>query len=219
MTALVFVLDRDSVVLGMDTLAIRADDHSPHLYASKVLPVPHLGGVVCGTGSQRMPLEWFVEIETRVVARDFDFLNEAAPVLLPEIWARLDEPSTSTIYHFGYSAAEDCYVGFAFRSKNGFVAERLDYGIGLKPVHEDLIAIAPELLEQPSVHDAIVELIRVARTLDEALPQSERVGIGGEVHLLTLTEGRQIGWATRPWSDFESLFAQMLQRLNDENGA
>ena len=49
------------------------------------------------------------------------------------------------------------------------------------------------------------------------MPVADRVGIGGEVHLLTLTAGRQIGWVTRPWSDFDHMFGEMLERLSKDN--
>ena len=217
MTAFVFVLDPESVVIGMDTLAVRADDKASHMYASKILPLPHLGGVVCGTGSQRMALEWYLELQTMVLARDFDYVNEIASDQLRALWARLDEPGTSTIYHFGYSPPEDAYVGHAFRSTNDFVSERLDYGLGFRPVHDELVQIAPALYAELGAHEAVLRLIETARRLDDELPMSERVGVGGEVHMLTLTAGRQIGWATRPWSDFESTFEEMLERLGEEN--
>lgn len=216
MTAFVFVLEPESVVIGMDTLAVRAEDKEAHMYASKILPLPHLGGVVCGTGSQRMPLEWYLELQTCVLARDFDYVNDIAPGQLRELWARLDEPGTSTIYHFGYSPPEDSYVGFAFRSTRDFVPERLDYGLGFRPVHDELVQIAPSLFEELGIYDAVMRLIETARRLDDALPMSERVGVGGEVHILTLAAGRQFGWATRPWSDFESTFLEMLERLQQE---
>ncbi len=216
-TALVFVLDRESVVLGMDSLAIRATDKTPSLYASKILPVPHLGAVVCGTGSQRLPLDWFVHIETRILGRDIDYVNSVAPGELRGLWTRLDEPGTATIYHFGYSPAEDAYVGYAFRSESDFAAERIQYGIGIKPPSGELIAVAADSLAELGVHDAIISLIVKARSVDDALPLEERVGIGGEVHLLTLTGGRQFGWATRPWADFDAVFGEMLERLRADN--
>jgi hypothetical protein len=216
-TALVFVLDQESVVIGMDTLAIRARDKSPYLYASKILCLPHIGAVVCGTGSQRLPLSWFVDLETKVLARDIDYVNEIAPECLLSLWTDLAEPGTSTIYHFGYSPREDAYVGFAFRSTHDFAAERLEYGIGVKPPSGELIAVAMDRVGELGIHDAIVSLIETARTVDDELPLSERVGIGGEVHLLTLTAGRQFGWATRPWSDFDTTFGAMLSALHADN--
>lgn len=217
MTALMFVLSKDSVVIGMDTLAVLPDDKSPHKYASKAFMLPHLGAVICGTGVFQLPLDWYVDIQSNLIARDMDFMNEIAPDRLRQIWSRIGAPGTSTVYHFGYSPGEDAYVGYAFRSTNDFIGERLEYGIGIKPALDELITIAGEMVDEPDIYAVIVSLIESARALDDNLPVDDRVGIGGEIHLLTLTAGRQIGWVVRPWPDFESLYDQMLDALGKSN--
>jgi hypothetical protein len=216
-TALMFVLSPDSVVIGTDTLAVLPTDKSPHKYASKVFMLPHLGAVICGTGVFQLPLDWYMDIQSSVLARDMDFMNEIAPERLRSIWSRIGADGTSTVYHFGYSPHDGAYVGYAFRSTNDFARERLEYGIGIKPALDELIMVAREMAEEPDIHAMVVSLIESARALDDDLPVDDRVGIGGEIHLLTLTAGRQIGWVVRPWPDFESLYEQMLARLHESN--
>jgi hypothetical protein len=216
-TGLVFVLQPEGVVLGMDSLAVRAEDKSPIKYSSKFMGLPHLKAAICGTGSQRLPLEWYLDVQLNVLARDVDFINDIAPERLRDIWARLAEPGTATIYQFGFSPSEDAFVGTAFRSTSDFVAERLAYGIGIKPASEDLIPVAPGLLEELGYVSGIAELLARLRIADDALPLAERVGIGGEIHLLVLNDSGQYTHIADRWPDFNRQFDHMLSRLRADN--
>jgi hypothetical protein len=214
MTGLVFVLQRDGVMVGMDSLACYPSDKSPFKYCSKILSLPHLSAAICPTGTLQLGLDWYVDVQSNILARDLDFVNGIAPERLREIYARLPEPpGTSTVYHFGYSPKEDAFVGVAFRSTNNFVAEVIPYGVGIKPAFDHLVSIAADEVNALGYADGIVSMLHHLRLADDALPMVDRVGIGGEVHLLTLTASRQTLHVVDRWPDFDDQFRQMMHAL------
>lgn len=63
MTALNFILDPKYVIITTDTLISRSEDKQPSNYASKIFPLPHIKGVLCGTGVFEIIFEWFYVIQ------------------------------------------------------------------------------------------------------------------------------------------------------------
>jgi hypothetical protein len=207
------VLQPDYVLVGMDTLAATPGDKSPHNYCSKIMTLPHLAAVMCPTGILELGLDWYVNIQANVLARDIDYVNEIAPDRLREISAGLPGFTTSTIYHFGFSPRANSLVGTAFRSANSFSPEVLEYGLGIKPAFEEVLAVATDDLDELGYSDGIVKLLHRLRVADDARPVEERVGIGGQVHLLTLTPSRQVICVADQWPDFDEQFDSMLEAL------
>ena len=222
MTGLVFLLEPDSVALAMDSLSLSGDDKTPLKFCSKILPVPHLSGVVCGTGSLRLVLEWYADLQLNVVACDMDFVNSLATSRLREIAARLNEPTTSTVYHFGFSPAEGAFTGTAFRSTADFVPQPLEYGLGVKPPSCDVMAVAVDLIKERGPFDGMIAILERLRESDDALPREDRLGIGGEIHLMALNEINQFTIVVGSWPDFDVQFKEMLAGLGldgpDERG-
>jgi len=97
MTALNFRLRPTMVFISMDTLASKPGGECLG-FSSKVLPLPHLHGVVCGTGSLNLVLDWFTFIQTRVSASDMRDLDDVAPHHLP-ILAEKAECSNIESFH------------------------------------------------------------------------------------------------------------------------
>jgi hypothetical protein len=62
----------------------------------------------------------------------------------------------------------------------------------------------------------VIKMIEIARHVDSELTPLKQVGIGGEVHFLTILPGGQMGWVVRPWPDYDSVFQTMLLRLGEE---
>ena len=223
MSGLVFVLEPERVLVAMDTLATNGLDGLPSHYASKLLPLPHLLGVICGTGSMQLALQWYLDVQSNVVARDFDFVNEIAPERLRSIAESLgDQKTTSTIYHFGFSRSAGVFAGTVFRSTAAYMAEPLQYGAGLKPPYEDVINVANDRLDELGLDHGLVDLLTRIKIVDDSLPTNERVGIGGEVHLMLLSGTSQITQVSGQWPGFDEEFAYMLERLSgmqDSSGA
>src|SRR5690349_12489521 len=89
MTALNFALHDDCVLITTDSLG-SGDDHVPRSFHTKVFPLPHVNGVICGTGALPLVLDWFVFVQLQLVAREVRFLSECAAAKLPEMAARSD---------------------------------------------------------------------------------------------------------------------------------
>src|SRR5687767_13868171 len=141
MTALVFLLTNDEVCIATDSLALTTGG-APFKYISKVFPLPHLSGAMAGTGDLNIIVDWFVEIQKHVVARNFLYLNTVGADQLCAIASKYEhlEASTTTIYHFGYDETQRRFRGFALLSKRKFVVEELVYGLGVKPYGDELRA-------------------------------------------------------------------------------
>lgn len=182
MTIMNFILQEDLVGIVTDSVVSHPTDMGPMLFTTKVYPVPHWKGLICGTGIMNVVTEWAFVAMTSILARDIVHLDEYAPAalqgLFDRVGAELGATGTVTLYHFGFNSDEDRFVGFAYRSTNNFASERLQYGIGLKP--------DPELSEDEDVNitsfpDDLVSLARLQKAKDEAKPVEDRVGIGGEL--------------------------------------
>lgn len=171
MTALIFALNPECVLIGMDSLSVR-EEKIPHNYVTKLFPLPHLKGAICGTGSIDLILDWFADIQRTVIAKDILFLNKIAQERLSQIKAKYNYPSdlTSTIYHFGYHQVENRFVGFAFRSKNNFEPENLEYGLGIKPVDDELRRISTDLVEKKGLPEGFINLMEYQKLNDENKP-------------------------------------------------
>lgn len=113
-----------------------------------------------------------------------DDLNEEAPSIFRASVIAEGGLSglTVTIYHFGYSTREQRYVGYAYRSEHGFRSDRLQYALGYKPV----VPITPS----DDIHfpDFLIDIILEQQRQDCLQPISERVGIGGEIEFVFMSE-------------------------------
>jgi hypothetical protein len=176
MTALNFSLQEDGVYAVADTL-VTSDRFAPAFFTSKILPVPHLNGLICGTGSLEFILEWWRQVLGGMLATDLSHLDEFAPDSLRTIWADPAVPkltATSTIYHLGFDDREDRFVGYAYRSTDDFRSEPLEYGTRMKPAFEGAGQIA-------TFPDDFVEVCRQQRAYQDGIPPEDRVFVGGHV--------------------------------------
>ena len=87
---------------------------------------------------------------------------------------------TVTIYHFGYSAAEKRYIGYAYPSEKKFEPDRLPDALGFKPV----ISIEPT--DDIRFPDFLVEIVLEQQRHDNGKPLAERDGIGGEIEFVIM---------------------------------
>lgn len=167
MTALNFILEKDAVCIAMDTLATCGDDKSPQSFASKMFPVPHLNGVICGTGIFEFVGKWFLFVNSAFVVKNMIHLDQYAPKelrkLYAEVWKDADLPkASSTIYHFGYDERLKEFVGFAYRSESNFESEILKTNhAGYKPPPSMLVnGDNPELECLP---DSFIKIMTVQK--------------------------------------------------------
>jgi hypothetical protein len=217
MTALNFWLEPTVVFISMDTLASKPGGECLG-FSSKVLPLPHLHGVVCGTGSLNLALEWFTFIQTRVSASDMRDLDDVAPHHLPILAAKAECSNIeSTIYHFGLDRSAERLRGWAYRSTNSFRSEALpESGLGLKPRPlESLQRLWREIANEGGgpVH-AFVEVMKLQKDYDRTRAPGEAVGIGGEIHLLALTMETQTLWTCHEFDDYAADFRRIREGSN-----
>src|SRR6476620_11676920 len=159
MTALHYALMPECVIIAMDSLSLAAepdDSKVPYAFCTKVFPLPHLNGVICGTGLMSVLLDWFVMVQGQVVCRDMLFLDTIAPTHLPVIAARYGDDMTSTVYHFGYDESRHRYRGFAYRGTNGYKSEEIPYALGVKPPFPGALAQFEELVAKHGVVEGFV---------------------------------------------------------------
>jgi hypothetical protein len=211
MTALNFYLQPDSLLLAMDTLSLRSD-HNPHKFLSKIFPILHLNGVMCGTGFAPLIEQWLREINVGILARDMIHLDEFTPQALQGLWMAQSaeiEKGTVTIYHFGYCEAEKVFKGYAYRSERDFQSETLLYGLGIKP-GVDMTNLGEDL---PSPQAYFAEIIKRQRANDLAQPINDRIGIGGDVHFVSMTADGI--WMSRchRFEDYDTLYFEMCKEL------
>lgn len=178
MTVLNFHLSDAAVYVVADTLATN-DTYKPALFTTKVFPVPHWNGLICGTGCLGFILDWFQSALGGMLATDLVHLDEFTPSALRGIHARRggngsDNPTT-TIYHFGLDGRDGLFKGFAYRSTTGFESEPLIYGTYTKPylnIREDGVWSFPQ---------DFVEFCKKQRDQQDLFPVEDRVFIGGQI--------------------------------------
>jgi len=182
MTVLHYVLEEQAVYLLTDTVVSDPATMRPMAFTSKVFSAPHWQGVMTGTGICPFVVEWAFTSMSTILARDFVHLDEYAPKALRRLYPKYQKmagpAATSTVYHFGFNEDEGRFVGFAYRSANKFVSERLPYAIGLKPDPEYGPEEAVELNAFPA---DFISVAQRQKTRDEAKPINERVGVGGKL--------------------------------------
>ena len=170
------------------------------------------------TGLMQVGLDWFRVVQESILARDLLFLDTVAPEQLRRIAKSYasEYNGTTTIYHFGVDPNREQMMGFAYRSTNDFASERLPTGFAIKPADEVRSRIE-DLVQQHGLLGGLVEVMRPQKQRDDTLTPDTRVGIGGEVHLLTLDlTGRQCVWTAHQFPDFNDGYASALDRLRRE---
>jgi hypothetical protein len=171
--------------------------------------VPHLHGVIVGTGVGQFIIDWFRYVNMHMIVRNMAHLDEFAPTQLRELWGSQPEAlranATSTVYEFGYCAEEARFRGFAYRSEKNFVSESLPYAMGIKP------ALEPgEISTLPA---DFVRVARLQRDADRAKVVEDQVGVGGDLFFLHITaEGMTLNQCYR-FDDYEDAYEEMCRNI------
>jgi hypothetical protein len=208
MSALNFVLQEDMVMVATDTLALSGDTNRPSHFQTKFYPIPHLDGIICGTGVSQFIAQWALQVQTSMLVKNIPHLNEFTTEQLRKLWTelRLNDVFTSTIYHFGYDADLEKFRGYVYRSEKNFISEELSYGFGTKPP-------VPNFKPTGNPVDDFKEVISIQREEDLSHPQENRIGIGGDIQLALLKPSQITIVHTHRFEDFEELYKQMCQEL------
>lgn len=181
MTALNFAISDEGIFLATDTLVTR--DGRPLTFTAKVLMLPHVHGLVSGTGSIVLFQRWSHEIHSETLATHMQLLNICTPGRLRKIWAEMSDVERdngpSDIYHLYYDPDDDQFGGFAYRCSNDFESEPLDNGDYSKPDW----GYATPIIDFPG---DLIRACRRQRFAQEKLAPGERLQIGGQVIAYTM---------------------------------
>lgn len=206
MTAIIFSLAPNQVIVASDTLAVAGGTYKPFFFTTKFYPLPHLHGVMFATGLGDLASEWFSNLE-RFLVRDIQHLDEYVTSSLRLLGKSfgLDDHQTATIYHIGYSESDDQYIGFAYRSLNNFESEKLVYGIHTKPG-----VLNAEIKSYP---EDFIKVMKNQKYEDEALPIEDRVFIGGEIQSLMMENKITTISTLYRFEEYELLYKKMCDLL------
>ncbi|MCZ4348039.1 hypothetical protein [Devosia neptuniae] len=183
MTVLNFMFDEKNIFIVTDSTFSDPNDKMPMGYCSKAFCLPHLDGIVAGTGYASFIVTWSMHANTNFCVRDIPHLDVFAAEVLSEMYQQFSDErglsGSTTLYHFGYDRVERRMRVFVYRSSSNFQSEELAYGYAVKP------PIDASSFEIRSFPDDYLPIIEAQKAADEALPVEERVGVGG--HMLAYT--------------------------------
>lgn len=183
MSSLIFYTDKEQALVATDTLAVEADGQ-PLLFTSKSSYIPHLKTIICGTGCGGFSNEWASYVNNRMILQGILNLDYHTPEKLNELWDKykveynLPEGFTTTVYHIGFSEETDEIVTFVYRSTNNFESEQLPFGTAVKPGCKVL---------DGNLFENLQTMMEEQRTIQDSLPDNERIYIGGEIYCMYLT--------------------------------
>jgi hypothetical protein len=223
MSALIYILNENQVIIAMDTLSSinTKTGLKPYKFLSKIFPLMHMNCVVCGTGNFDPILKWFEFVESSFVANGIVYLNRLTELSIKE-FMKNENPSNSftTIYQFGLSE-EDCkFYGYAYRSTNDYLSEKLEYTIGIKP--QDVFGTDEDLsrfLEANTKQDILVSLMLKLKEYDDKLDNinPNKVGIGGHMEVCMLKENSLHIERQDIFPDSASVYKKILANCSDRN--
>ncbi|WP_340031137.1 hypothetical protein NSQ20_25520 [Paenibacillus sp. FSL K6-1122] len=207
MTAINVVFDKNQLILSMDTLVSRSFSRVPMKFTTKILLLPHLNSVICGTGNLDLLHDWYIYIQRKLISRDVEYFSDVATECLIELNEKHPKEATSTIFHFGYSEAESVFKGYLFKSEENFEKRDIPYGTLLKP-HADF-DVYQEYEENGNLQQTFIRLMELQKTNDDRL-ETGWAGIGGEIQLLFMKKDSIKLDTVHRFEDYESHFTKSI---------
>jgi hypothetical protein len=185
MSFLGFQHEANSVSVYTDTLAM-TDDQRPLAFVDKSFILQNPSVVVAVTGTMQLFDRWKVYLVGMNRATNVDELDEVTSGQLRGLWEEIgirfkkkfgrEVGETATIYQFGWSAKNNRFAAFAYRSTNNFASELLQPGTAVKPEPAD-----PKTFRWPTTGEEFIEAAEQIRAEQNARPVGERLYIGGEL--------------------------------------
>jgi len=192
--------DEGAVILT-DTL-VTDSFGNPCLSTTKCRLFPHLNMVMAGTGSGNLLNAWSQHLMEGMLAVDVEMCSLHTPGVLRALWRDIcdqhgispivGDPGesggvsgrTATVYQFGQDR-DGRFIWYVFRSYNDFEAELWDQGgFAVKPQPGN--GFAPGA-EAPATVAEMITLGVQIRAEQDAVPLPQRICIGGDLWLTSLT--------------------------------
>jgi len=215
MSSLIFHTTEDEIILAMDTLAVGDLSGTPVLFTTKFYPVPHLGGVICGTGVGKLVLDWFARVNSGMVVRDLVNLDEHTPAALRELsssedYRVPDVSQSTTVYHLGFPVDGGPACVFAYRSTSNFSSERLRIGgTAIKPMGD-----IPQPLTLPNDFG---KMMMSQRTYQNQKPFDERIQNGGDIVVCQMTRTMTSIYRMGKFHDRDAMAQIMFENVSEPN--
>jgi hypothetical protein len=209
MSSLIFCFSEHEIIVATDTLAVADQRGIPCSYTTKFHPVPHIRGIICGTGDGQFLGQSFL-IANSLPARDIlelsHILPEALRLIHSQRYQDLISISTSTIYHFGFPIDGTAPVGIKYPSENDFVPHELPRNqIGMKP--------AGDIITDNVFSTRFLLTMRSQIESENKKPQDQRVYIGGQVTVCHMTREETKITCPDLFSDWSENFDVMMQNF------
>jgi hypothetical protein len=212
MSSLIFYTDSTHVFVAVDTLATDVNG-TPAYFCQKANHIPHLKMLIAGTGAAGFANEWALQVSTRMVVTGILNLNYHTSSSLQILWEdylkrySASSKTTTTVYHFGLreDTGEVCTI--AYRSKNTFEPEFLDYGLAVKPQCNIL---------DGDWEDIVPTMMRQQCELQTKIPTDERVYIGGEMITYMLSNSGCSTFKIGEFEDFNQHIKDIFEKFDKE---
>jgi len=164
-------------------------------------------------------IDWYSFIQKNIISNDINFIDKLSSENIRNIYQQFheDKQVDSTIYHFGFDLKEMKFIGFAYRSKNNFISEKLIYSIGIKPPDE-VEDFGKLLMDGSDIYSNIIKLIIKQKEIDDKKDIKDKVGIGGSVHIFTMKSNSYYFSESYYFEDYEQIFKEMLNTVRSLGG-
>ncbi|NLD46453.1 MAG: hypothetical protein GX660_04540 [Clostridiaceae bacterium] len=216
MSALIYILEENQVIIAMDTLSSINTEAGlkPYKFLTKIFPLMHMNCVLCGTGNFEPILKWFEHIESGIVAYGIIQLNKITELSIKAFMEKENQTNASTtLYQFGLSELDGKFYGYAYRSTNNYSSEKLLYSVGVKPqdafnTNEELSQLIEGCIDQ----DVLAALMLKLKEYDDNLGNTnpKKVGIGGQMEICLLQKNSIQLLRQDIFPDCEAVYTEIL---------
>jgi hypothetical protein len=183
---------------------------------TKIHPLVQSKSVLCGTGNAQLVMDWYSYINLNILANDIDVLERMTKKAIEQFIKCFQETRDSIpsgkLYHFGYSVEKNLIRGFVITIKDGIDFREIEYGWGFLPTavfrDEELFKSLISKSTTDNQFDVLKFLFDAMcemRSRDANAGLSDKVGIGGEFHLLSFTE-MKFNLKSIPFDDYEEFY-------------
>lgn len=189
MSALVFVVNEDSINILTDTLAVNIDG-SFNRYTAKTLTLSHISSTISGLGVAGLADQLFLYANSQPIHNIHDltaFAESCLPAIFQEITEGFVIPNhiTSTIYLFGIDPSTGKAHAFKHESTSNFKSIDIapeHYSAGAKPTD----GLTQDDLTISTTEEALLVLLK-SKAAQDSLSAEERLYIGGQITLTEIT--------------------------------
>ena len=218
MTGMFSLCTEKIVIVAMDT-QVSNEDHTPRLFASKIMPLLHARSIICPMGDFDLAISLFEHIEKNIICKDVSSLIRYLDVSLDDFIAffinRYNRKPNGTIYIFGFNCIMNVFESYKLRVDEGHgTITRCQHGYMARPGEGIIDPELGTLLIPSSPEDipkTFILAIETMKEIDDKRPQNKKWGIGGHSQMAILhSNGYTL--TSLPMEDFEEEYKYVCSR-------